>query len=132
MEVGPASARASASSRLAADPAIGGPSPSDAAKLRKAAQDFEALLVRDVIKTMRQSSAGGRGLLGGAGRNFYQDLIDDELAKALARQGGLGLADVLVRGVTRAASPAKNPSSPPAGRPITSVATTPGHEENAQ
>ena len=132
MEIEPASARASTPSRLAVPAAIGGTSPPDAAALRKAAQDFEALLIRDVIKTMWPSPTGGKGFLSGIGRNFHQDLMDDALARALARHGGLGLAEVLVRGVMRTSPPAKNPSSLPGGPPITRVATTPTDEEDSQ
>ena len=130
MEIVPTSASASTPRRLAADPPLAGQSASDTAKLRKAAQDFEALILRDVLQKMRQSSSGGKGLLSGAGQNLYQDLMDDELAKAMARQGGLGLADVLVRGLLRSSTGAKNSSSSKASQPMNSPSTTPTGEEN--
>lgn len=130
MDIVPTSASASIPRRLAAEPPLAGQSASDTAKLRKAAQDFESLILRDVIKKMRGSSAPKKGLLSGAGQNLYQDLMDDELSKAMARQGGLGLADVLVRGLIRSSAGTKNSSSSTASRPINSPSTTPTGEEN--
>jgi flagellar protein FlgJ len=117
---------------LAGTAKTGDLSPAEAAKLKKAAQDFEAIVLRDVIKGMRQSGPAAKGLLSGTGQNLYQDMMDDELAKALARKGGLGLADVLVRGLTRHAYPQKNPSSSTASGPMTDATTLTTGEESPQ
>ena len=130
MELRPDASRSSPAHRAAAAPPAGGLSPAQTATLRRAAADFESFLIRDVIKTMRQSPTSRKGLLGGFGRGFYQDLMDDELAKALARRGGLGLADVLVRGMNPAVTPARNPSSSGAGQPINNPSPTPPDQEH--
>jgi flagellar protein FlgJ len=69
-----------------------------------------------MLKTMRQSFPQGGLFPSGAGQKFYEDLANEELARAMSRGGGLGLADVLIRGLTRAEQ--KNPSSPLPTRPI--------------
>jgi flagellar protein FlgJ len=130
MEIGATRAVAATARHLAATPSTTGLPAAEEAKLRKAAQDFESILLRDVIKTMRKSAGGGKGLLTGVGTTLYQDMMDDELAKALARRGGLGLADVLVRSLHRTAPHTKNPSSSAPAVPMSSSSTTPTAEES--
>jgi flagellar protein FlgJ len=79
-----------------AAPALGR---AEAARLREAARDFEAILLQQLLKTMRRASPGGAVLSRGGtgGERLYRDLIDEQMAAALARGGGTGLADVLVR-----------------------------------
>ena len=62
-----------------------------------------------LIKMMRQASPGG--VLTGTGQRMYQEMMDEELGKAIAKGGGLGLADMLVRDVLRRQGVQKNPSS---------------------
>jgi peptidoglycan hydrolase FlgJ len=86
------------------------------ARLRQAARDFESVMVEHMLKTMRQSFPKGGVLPAGPGRSLYQDLADEQLGRAISRGGGLGLGDVLIRGLTRAGQ--QKASSPPSTRPI--------------
>lgn len=71
----------------------------DREKLKKVCADFEALLVTRMLKLMRQSIPQN-GLLGdGPGKEIYQDLMDQELAKNISQRGGVGLGEVLYRQV---------------------------------
>lgn len=90
--------------------------PAERARLRQAAQEFEAVFVGHMLKTMRQSFPQAGLFPSGAGQKLYQDLADQELARAMSRGGGLGLGEVLVRGLTRADQ--KKPSSLLPTRPI--------------
>lgn len=81
--------------------ASGGTPPAEVARTRRAAQDFEALFVHQILASMRQASVAGGGLLSGSGQKLYQDMMDDEVARAVSRAGGLGLADLLVRDILR-------------------------------
>ena len=82
-------------------------------RVRQTAQDFEALVVQHLLRTMRQASPGTPD--GQGGMRAYRDLMDEELARSLARSGGLGLADVIVRDLVRRTE--KTPQAPPpAGR----------------
>ena len=64
-------------------------------KLRKACQDFEALFVTNLLKTMRSSESPG-GMFGkGFGGEFYQSLLEAEVAQKVTRGGGMGLSDIL-------------------------------------
>jgi flagellar protein FlgJ len=92
------------------------------AKVKRAAQEFEAIVLGQMLKTMRQASATGPLLLGGTSQKLYRDLMDDELAKALARKGGVGLADVLARDLLRLGpgpkKALKSPEPPADSRPV--------------
>lgn len=66
-------------------------------ELRDAAVEFESLLIDMMMKSMR-SSVPESGLFGDESHTrMYQEMQDTELSKVMARQGGLGLADTIVR-----------------------------------
>lgn len=60
------------------------------------ATQFEALFLQMMLKSLRDATLGDP-LLGGDSVRFYQDLFDHQVALDLARPGGIGLADLLVR-----------------------------------
>ncbi|MGH8612067.1 MAG: flagellar assembly peptidoglycan hydrolase FlgJ [Gammaproteobacteria bacterium] len=63
---------------------------------REAAQQFEALLLQTMLKSMRQTG-GNEGLMEGPQSELYRDLHDQQLALHLARNGSIGFADVILR-----------------------------------
>jgi flagellar protein FlgJ len=76
----------------------GGPQPPDAQevlRLRRAAQEFEALLVAQMLKSVRRATESLEVYESFAGRTVWRELLDEQLALALARSGGLGLARYL-------------------------------------
>ena len=82
----------------------------------KAAQEFESIFVRQLVKAMRQASnATDSGILSGKKTRVYQDMLDEEMARALAQHGGLGVADFVMRDMSRrkAVDPKKDSSAPP-------------------
>lgn len=68
------------------------------ADVRKAAEQFEAVLLRELVSVLRRSAPKG-GLLGGegAGASQYLAMFDEAFADHLAASGGIGLADVIAR-----------------------------------
>ena len=66
------------------------------AEIRDAAEQFEALLVQQMLKQMRSASLDD-SLFGSSRMELAHELFDAEVAKSLSRAGGLGLADMLVR-----------------------------------
>jgi peptidoglycan hydrolase FlgJ len=71
----------------------------DREKLKKTCSDFEALFMARMLKQMRQSIPQN-GLLGnGPGKEIYQSLMDQELAKKMSQRGGVGLGERLYRQV---------------------------------
>lgn len=64
--------------------------------LRKTAQQFESLLMQQMLKNMRAASLG-EDVLGGGQTQFYQEMFDQQLAQHLSAGKGLGIADLLVK-----------------------------------
>ena len=70
------------------------------AALKQTAKQFEALFVQMVLKQMRQTTPGDP-LLGSERSRFYRDLYDRQLALHLAEGDGIGIAEMLVRQLSR-------------------------------
>lgn len=72
------------------------PTQRDERKLKEVAQEFEAILVASLLKDVQPS--GHAGVFGsGVSRDLYQQLFIDEMAKTIARSGGIGLGKMLER-----------------------------------
>ena len=69
---------------------------SETAKARDAAQQFEALLLAQILRTVRESSHGTDD----AGE-CATDFAEQQFARVLAQQGGLGLAPLIAAGLER-------------------------------
>ena len=87
---------------------LGAPSPvelADATKARvwRAAQDFEALALGEFLRPMFATLDGAGGPFGGgAAEATWRPMLTDEIARALARRGGVGLASGVYRQMLRA------------------------------
>jgi flagellar protein FlgJ len=66
------------------------------AELRKAAQEFEAYFVQQLMTQMRKAIPSG-GLLHSRGEDMFRDLMDEQVGKDIAKGHGFGLADSLYR-----------------------------------
>lgn len=60
------------------------------------ANQFEALFIQQMIKSMRAASPGDP-LTDGAGVQMFRDMQDQQLASAMANSGGIGLSDFVLR-----------------------------------
>lgn len=70
------------------------PATPEQAALRKAAQQFEAIFLQQMLKTMRSGSEGG--LNDSEASETFTDLHDQALSDQMAKRG-IGLADLLVK-----------------------------------
>ena len=79
----------------------------DPESLKQVAAEFESLLIAQLLKSMRETSSGG-WLSGGDDKagGVMVELAEQQFTKVLASQGGLGLADLIVQGLS------KDPSAP--------------------
>jgi Rod binding domain-containing protein len=74
-----------------------GAAPSEQAKIRDAAKQFEALLLAQILRYARQtSSTSGQD---GSGE-CAMDYAEQQFAAVMAAQGGLGLTDLIVSGLS--------------------------------
>lgn len=72
----------------------------DPQALREAARQFESLFTAMMLKSMRQAKLGDE--LGESDESdMYQEMYDQQLAVQMSQGKGLGLADMLVRQLTR-------------------------------
>lgn len=97
-------------------------------RLRKATQDFEALFVAHMLKSMRNTIPQG-GMFGekdGLGNDMLQGLFDMELSRQMARGRSLGLGDMLYQEITGQKSPptTRHSSAPVLPPPPRSPQTT--------
>jgi len=68
------------------------------ARLTKAAEDFTAVTLGEMLKPMFNTIDNSNDLFGGKqGEAAWKPMMIDEIAKAMAHQGGLGLAEPVAR-----------------------------------
>lgn len=83
----------------------------DAKSLRKVAQEFEALLLDQVLKAARAANMGDEYFDSDATRTFT-GMLDEQYAQALSRGPGIGLAEIIVRQLELTQGVKKPPASP--------------------
>lgn len=69
----------------------------DEKRLEKACQEFESILIHQMMKTMRQTIPRTGFMAEGKERNIFQALFDEEISKNISKRGGLGLGKMLLR-----------------------------------
>lgn len=99
----------------------------DPAALKAAAQQFEALFLQMVLKSMREATPKD-GLFDNDQTRLYESLLDQQMGQVLARRGGadgsggLGLAALIESQLSRNAANA-DPQGFPAGLPLSAPAS---------
>jgi Rod binding domain-containing protein len=69
-------------------------------KIEDAAQQFESLLIAQMLQSGRESAPGSLGDEDtDSETSAMQDLAGQQFAQALAKQGGLGLSRLLIAGL---------------------------------
>jgi Rod binding domain-containing protein len=82
-----------------------------AKKETAAAQDFEALLIGQMLRSMREEDSGWLGTGDDAAGATAFAFGEGELAKALTKGGGLGLSKIIAAGLATKAAQAERNSS---------------------
>jgi flagellar protein FlgJ len=73
----------------AASSAIGGGNERE--RLTEAAQQFEAIFLRQMLATARAADFGGNELFGSQGEETFREMQDSQFAKIASESGTLGL-----------------------------------------
>jgi flagellar protein FlgJ len=96
----------------------------DQAKLKTAAQQFEAVFLRQMIGTMRQASLGD-GMFDSEATQQFQDMADSKTADAMSQKNVLHLADLLEKQLGATVAKADGAVATAATKPadVTSLAT---------
>jgi len=88
------------------------PQTADRAQLRKAAQGFEAIFVRQMLTAARAASLGGDdALFGGQAQETFAAMRDERFAEIAANTGAFGLAKQLEAQLARLLPTASAPAA---------------------
>jgi len=77
------------------------PRGADEAATRKAAEEFEALFLTQMLESMFKDIPTGGAFGGGPAEGVYRTFLLQEYGKAIAKSGGIGLADTVTREMMR-------------------------------
>jgi flagellar protein FlgJ len=69
-------------------------------KAREAAQSFESVFLFEVLQSMYADVKPGP-FSGGSAEGIYRSMMNEEIAKSISRQGGIGIADSVFREIMR-------------------------------
>lgn len=67
------------------------------ARLKEVAKEFEALLLESMMREMRKNVPESPIFGRDTSREIFNEMLDGEYVRLLVQQGGLGIADLLVR-----------------------------------
>lgn len=76
--------------------------PAQIEKTRHSAREFEAMALGQLLQPMFKTSDQSKGLFGGGrAEAIWQPILVDEMAKMLAKRGGVGIADAVYKEMLR-------------------------------
>ncbi len=84
--------------------ARGTPNPGRAqtvAEARKVAVDFEAVFISQMLQPMFQNLSADKPFGGGSAEDVWRGMQADEYGKAIAKAGGVGIADAVFREIIK-------------------------------
>lgn len=64
-------------------------------KVRQVAEDFVSVFMNQIMKSMRATVQENPAMHGDNGEKFFQDMLDSEYSKSLAKGTGYGLTDLI-------------------------------------
>lgn len=79
----------------------GGGGSDDPQKIHKAAQQFEALLISEILKSAHNESEGWLGTGDDQAGSSAMSIAEEQFAQALSNRGGLGLSSLIEKGLTK-------------------------------
>lgn len=74
----------------------------DPKKIRAAAQDFEAFFLSQALQAMFAGIKTNETFGGGIGEDKWRSMLVDEYGKSIARAGGIGLSDHIMKAMLQA------------------------------
>lgn len=75
--------------------------PASLAKAREVARDFEAVFLAEMLKPIFESVEVSETFGGGGAEEMWRSLQVAEYGKSMARKGGIGLADAVMRQILK-------------------------------
>ena len=80
-------------------------SPANPDKLKESARQFEALLIGQMLKSVRESGGSWMGSGEDESASAAIGMAEEQLAQTLAAQGGLGLTSMVMQGLAKDVKP---------------------------
>ena len=77
----------------------------DVSKIKKAAEDFEGLLIAQMLQSIRESALGGWQEKQDSSGATALEMAEGQMAKQMASSGGLGIARLLTKAVPSESKP---------------------------
>lgn len=68
-------------------------------RMRHAAREFESFYLAQALQPMFEGISSEAPFGGGMAEDMWRSLLVDEYGKAMAKAGGIGIADAIVRGL---------------------------------
>lgn len=65
--------------------------------IKEVARDFEAVFINYLLKTMRKGVIKSDIFGNVKGEEIYRSLMDERLSEEIARAGGIGLAEMIIK-----------------------------------
>ena len=82
----------------ASGPRSSGCAPKDPKNIHRVAQEFESLLISQLLKSMKQGALGDEG---GGSNDSVMQYAQESMARVLSQNGGIGMASVVERAMTQ-------------------------------
>lgn len=70
-------------------------------KAQETAETFEAVFLSQILKSMSMGLNAGNAFGGGHSEEIFQDVLSEEIAAQIARNGGIGLSDSVYREILK-------------------------------
>ncbi|HEU4402765.1 MAG TPA: rod-binding protein [Candidatus Polarisedimenticolia bacterium] len=90
----------------------GDPRAAEREKLRAAAEAFESLFVRQMLKTMREAQLEDGFFGGGSEASSYEAMFEEHMSEALSVRSPFGIGRMLEQGLAPARTPEGQVSTP--------------------
>ena len=71
-------------------------------ELKEACTEFESYFLNMMFKSMRKTVVSNGGIFGKShAEKIFQDMLDEQMTDKMAKQGGIGLADMMYKQLSR-------------------------------
>ena len=105
-------ARAVDPSQLPLEQLAGNPHVSQPAKLEEICRQFEAVLLREILRHAQKTVIASAFTDDSAAASIYRDLVTEQLASSISRSGAFGLAHSLTTELSRQVTPQTTTEDP--------------------
>ena len=77
------------------------PSAQDDKALKEACQEFEAIFIEQMLKSMRKTVPESGLMNGGMAEDVFEDMLYENYAEKMSKSASLGLSDMLYRQISQ-------------------------------